>query len=823
MNSLVGKSTGIALLMAAAMLAALFAMGVFSATGVGAQATAAIPSFPDTVDITVTVGEPTEKGYRYTLEQNSEGTPDEIEIAEFKATVGGAIVESETDVTTAVIYSLQPTTSESGVFPTNVETRETESNFSLDPVTGKLYYTGDGFETTTQVRVWAHRALKTAPEEADGDPTYAVSTAADADTQDSAVVEIVPFVLASAEEEAGTNQRLTINATLDAVPEGGAIKLEMKSFGGLSNIEANDVTIDGSTPSDVDVTGSTVTLYWDDGADDAEEAALDTTQIPIILRKSAGVTLPIRAGDYDIGVSTDNTTTGTTGSVLVNRVTVVRTVKVSPESGTRGTEVTVSGSGFADGTADIEIGGDVFTTATVSDGKFSVDVDTAAKDNDGNIFTGEITVDDALVDRKTEINVSDAQGNPAKDPAFFQILPSFSISPENPLSGADITITLMDIKTSTGPKVIFAGDTDDPVTAVDDRDDKDSTWKATVPGDVRIGTIQIKVTVGDDTLTQNITIGTNDLTVGPNTVVPRQTISIDGSGFTKGGEISLKKVIIDGQPIIAADATDKTELINNNGDISFDVRVPERVTSGTSKKVQVTDSGDRVGTATITIAEAEITLAPAESLRGETVTVSGTGFPANDLVLINYKDSTVDTASTSPTGTFEQGITVPASEDITPGGEYKVEAISQVNFNEVKDDAEHKVSDPEISISPDTTTAGGSITISGKNFKGFLRVHSIVIGGQDVTPVPAPSTDKWGAFTAPNIQVPQLNETRHAVKVIVGAAAGTDGSATEFLTIGAAVAEVVTDPAVIFEPLGDRLVRVWYLEPRHPGVVLLRS
>ena len=34
---MIGKSTGIALLMAAALLAALFAMGVFSATGVGAH------------------------------------------------------------------------------------------------------------------------------------------------------------------------------------------------------------------------------------------------------------------------------------------------------------------------------------------------------------------------------------------------------------------------------------------------------------------------------------------------------------------------------------------------------------------------------------------------------------------------------------------------------------------------------------------------------------------------------------------------------------------------------------------------------------------
>ena len=37
MNSITGKSTGIALLMAAALIAALFAMGVFSAGTVGAH------------------------------------------------------------------------------------------------------------------------------------------------------------------------------------------------------------------------------------------------------------------------------------------------------------------------------------------------------------------------------------------------------------------------------------------------------------------------------------------------------------------------------------------------------------------------------------------------------------------------------------------------------------------------------------------------------------------------------------------------------------------------------------------------------------------
>ena len=62
MNSLVGKSTGIALLMAAALIAALFAMGVFSATGVNAgvvgtpKPTAELSSIvPAATDVTLTV------------------------------------------------------------------------------------------------------------------------------------------------------------------------------------------------------------------------------------------------------------------------------------------------------------------------------------------------------------------------------------------------------------------------------------------------------------------------------------------------------------------------------------------------------------------------------------------------------------------------------------------------------------------------------------------------------------------------------------------------------------------------------------------------
>ena len=69
-----------------------------------------------------------------------------------------------------------------------------------------------------------------------------------------------------------------------------------------------------------------------------------------------------------------------------------------------------------------------------------------------------------------------------------------------------------------------------------------------------------------------------------------------------------------------------------------------------------------------------------------------------------------------------------------------------------------------------------------------------------------------GAFTTSDIQVPQLNLTRHAVKVVVGDEDGSDGDATEFITLVAATEVVSTNPTDVFGGLGDRLVRVWYLD-----------
>ena len=606
----------------------------------------------------------------------------------------------------------------------------------------------------------------------------------------------------------GSNQSLVLKSTIEHDNTEDII-VKLDKFGVPSSIDTSDVrisltggTADSGFPSDIEVDGTTVTLVGPVVDGDGENVGSDDhTGATITFRRGAGITLPIRHGDYDVIVENDD---GDDDGVE-NQVNVRRQVTVKPTNGKRGTEITITAKGYSDNTHDIVMGSgnnSLTKTADATDGVFTLTVDTSVKNNDGNsVFQGPH-------DMETTITAGDAS-------ATFTIKASFSWEPESPTPGQDITVTLADIDPTTdadgadvAPSITIGGEEVQNIGNAND--DKSSTWKGQVHGSTRLGNRSIAVSVGDTDLpSQNITVGTNDLTVSPTTVVPRQTISIDGDGFTARGTVDLSEVTVDGEQVRTESG--ETEAINNNGNVSFDITVPETVSSGPAT-VRVVGSGDRIGTASITIATAEITVSPAESLRGSTITVSGTGFPANDLVLIKYNTATVDTASTSATGTFEQDITVPATENINPGGKYKVEAVSQINEDEVSDDAEHKVADPTIVISPDTAAAGSLITISGSNFKGFLRVASIEIGGQDVTPVPAPSTDQWGAFTAENIQVPQLNATRHAVKVVVGRPDGSDGDATEFLTVGVAVEAVSTDPADVFADLGDRLVRVWYLD-----------
>ena len=822
MNSLVGKSTGIALLMAAALIAALFAMGVFSATGVGAHGT------DDTDHGT---GEGQHEHPPATLDTITFSVPSSIQDGEqFVGTEPTVIVAEDYMYNVTVNNDITVLTvavqGDSGV-DASIESPDDDFTEDDPDTTGNEEIAGH------QVRLAGEYSTTITVNTTESSPTDPLT---DASMEDRTYTFVLNYERVTDKTTPGSSQSLDVEFSANN-GENDNIIVKLAKFGVPSSIDADDVTVNlegaaaagdsRGNPSDVEVDGTTITLVGPilDNDDDPIAAQTDNafTGATINFKRSAGITLPIYQDDYDIEVTNDEDADDS----VQNWVTVRREVTVKPASGKRGTEITITAKGYSDNTHDITIGsGDNSLTksADAVDGAFTLTVDTSVKNNEGKtVFKGP-------AGELTTVAVGDASDT-------FEIKASFSWSPESPTPGQDITVTLADIdpeNENLATSDDFDADDDEPPTItisgedvenVDDAgDDKRSTWKGQVNGDTPLGNRRIAVSVGETDLpAQNITVGTNDLTVDPSTVVPRQEISIDGSGFSTAtdknfvpkstensdGDTTDSHVKVGGVP-----AQNARHLVNGNGNISFNVRVPDGANPGT-RTVEVRDEGGRVGKATITIAEPEITLNPAESLVGSEITVSGTGYPANDLVLINYDSNTVDTASTSSTGTFEQIITVPSGND--PGSTLEVEAVAQVQRVPASEKssatADHKLPDAVITLSPSEVVAGGSLTITGTNYNGFRQISQIEVGGQTVTPVPAPSTDKWGGFSA-TVQVPQLTPGRYAVSARVGEDPGV--SATEFIQVVTETVVVSTDPAEVFADLiGDgSLSRVWYLDPQ---------
>ncbi len=622
------------------------------------------------------------------------------------------------------------------------------------------------------------------------------------------------YINAVDDREAGSAQKLTLKARV-AASDRDEITIDFKEFGVPSSIDPDDVTIvkDANTsstkeasPGDVEVDGTTVTLTFrtkaatqDDSSSGIESALAADSTTDIIFSRRAGITLPKHAGLYPVSVMSEDT--AAKDAAFSNFAEVVRSVKADPMNGIRGTETTLTGKGFNDDeTITVMVGDNSLGTAVAEDGMFTMKVMADAKDGSGNnIFAAGA-------------NTIKAKESDGEATVMFTIDPSFTISPESPAPGEQITVTLKDVAaapngSSVSTMAMFGSVSADASIA----DKQAASFKVTVPSTLEPGRYPLKVTVGSQVMRKTLTIGAKTLTLSPSTAVAGQEVTVQGSGFTSSGtgDTELK---VGGNDAEGVDSLTSIS-VDSGGRISVTFTVPEEAKTG-ERTVQFKDKSGRVGRATLTIPKAMLTVTPTESGIGSSITVSGTGFPANDLVQISYAVGPGSTARTRPLGNastnagggFSAAMTVPTFAQT--GETHRVKATSQLaenDANQVSAEAEHSTPQETISFSPAMVTSGGRVTVSGQNFAGFLAVDEIMIGTTDVRPVPVPTTNADGSFSATGILVPKLDPGRYTVKVKVGS-----DTVTKFLEV---VKEAPpTAPEDVFGSLGDRLVRVWYLD-----------
>jgi hypothetical protein len=559
-------------------------------------------------------------------------------------------------------------------------------------------------------------------------------------------------------------------------------------------------------------------------------------------------------------------------------VAVKRELFINTLHGERGTKLAITGKGFKDGT--VTIWRDQDADGVRETGEVSLPTETPVfVDNQGG-FSATVVITNppfkpgkgTIGTNENRINAIDGRGlticptsggcgnaanlgNSATDIPIFELRGLVMVTPTRATLGDTIVVQLKDFDAgcnlagstpcsgySAAPALTLGGVAFEKskffgTPTLDSSGE--ATFNAVIPNGVPLGVQSIAIENacciggrGEFSAQHNtMTVTGTGIVVTPSTVVPNQSITIIGQGFTgratiiRSGEGALFSIggameRPEEPSVVATKKTGKgtTVTADSGGNWSSSEVIPiNRVTTteGTYE-LEVIDSGGRQGLAYLIIPSRTLTLNPLISGAGSVVQIIGTGFPADNpipgadptpVVAVTYGGARTErivaillpTASGSISGSFRvpQDAAIPSTNLVK--AEYAIPGTTSI----VTTSAIHRVPNAEIEITPTSGPAGTSISLKARGYKALTPVQEITIGDIGVRPNPSPATDVTGGFTTLAL-VPHLNIGVHIVNVKV---AGTVASTSFVVTTGPEAPAAA--PADDLKPLGANLVRVW--------------
>jgi hypothetical protein len=565
--------------------------------------------------------------------------------------------------------------------------------------------------------------------------------------------------------------------------------------------------------------------------------------VTIVLLQSAGITLPKKAGNYDISINTTNDTstewqeTCNGGVMACDEIKLYRDVTLSAVSGSRGDTVTATASGYSSGTATFWMDADVdgvrdsgetdLCSGSVSSNVATCDFDVSNppfvlgegtdKDGDFSAVTTSTSDLDATTTAANIVNAIDGEGNTSQwtnqddlDKSVFELEGSITVVPSTASPGDVVTVQVTDgtaSATVSSCNIVGVSATCSGSLSASGIGDV----SLTVPN-VPAGTQKLYVFASGE-MDVNITIVAATLTATPtDSMVPNQRITLSGSGFTASGTIS--SITIGGETIRTARYNDGSTInVDNGGSFSTSVDIPQTAATETtgSKTIKVTDDSGRTGEMAVSIATRTMTVTPAEGRVGSNVTVKGAGFPAknndgsSNTVSVTYTSgASTNTATVTPDagGNFTTTVQVPSGAAIpstnTVQAAYNVMVASSgadSNADNLSTET-HKVPAATIEISSASGGAGSTVTVTGAGFKRYTTVTSLEVGDIDVTPSPKPTSDTNGALSF-DFVIPGTDTGVQTVELNVGGTTASKG----YTVTSDIVSDVVTPTADALEPL----------------------
>ena len=304
----------------------------------------------------------------------------------------------------------------------------------------------------------------------------------------------------------------------------------------------------------------------------------------------------------------------------------------------------------------------------------------------------------------------------------------------------------------------------------------------------------------------------------PQVALPNQRIALTGKGFSATGDSAIEEIDIGGlslEPARIAEGSG-TIPIDKDGTWSGYINLPilQTTTVPGTHTLRVTDTGGKVGSVEFNIPPRELTVEPASATPGNLITVTGQGFPSRGpqgsgvvlRIFYDWGDSyTLTPAHTDINGKFSQEIRVPYGVHSPSTNKVRVEfdrddgVTAQTVIN-------HHVPGPTLTLVPQSGPPGTPVTLSGKGFRQFSPVQSIMMGGLSLPPREGVATDRNGEFSL-DFQVPGVGVGRQNIRATVGGVLSTGHFE---VSASGVLAGHLAPASSIEEAMGDRFLSVFH-------------
>ncbi len=585
--------------------------------------------------------------------------------------------------------------------------------------------------------------------------------------------------------------------------------------------------------------------------------------LSLVFTKAAGIMNPSEAHDsnntYAAGYKAAYTVLGPRDSVpdapadtTVDDLIVKARIALSDEDNDRGYEMTVTGSGFNNGTsAAVHVYHDA--SATPDDestwptcqevlgqgaraGIATVDSDDKAA------VTFEVTVPTFGAGKNNYVCMVDGEGRMSIDDVEqFELQDSLRVVPAMANAGDTINVFAQDFP-NTGAaltelkianQVVYppsaAGANAITLGSVDGIGaDGSATLSFELPGSISgnalEGTVRIDAkwgTVGEDA---KITIAGSQLTLSKSEVSANESVTIRGSGFGDGAGC-LTSATISGAPLLLVSDDDIGNCdgidveVSSAGQFAATVAIwaegsgnNPALTPGTHT-IEVRDDEGFTGNATIIIKEPTLMVTPDVAGPRDYITISGENWPVEnedggdiDEVKINIDESGVDddedadpdaSGRWSVTYRVDGGVVIPSTIPVKASYGSGSEIVRVGSFS---------VPAADLTVEPMRAVPGDTISLSATGFSLFESDITVKIGSLTVNVPASAHTDGDGAIDGLEVLVPSLDPALYTVQVNVGDTV-TIGELTVMDDTAAGVPQALPDAV---EGVGDNLEAVFY-------------